>query len=83
MKHTIQALRLMMLCFLPSFSSLHASDNPLDLVVHIVNAFTKEDQGGNPAAIVLDANDLSKEGTQTIATQVGNLASSLLCYSYF
>jgi PhzF family phenazine biosynthesis protein len=73
MKRTIQALRLMLLCFLPIVSSLHASDNHLGHVVHIVNAFTKEDQGGNPSAIVLGADDLSKEEMQTLATQIGNL----------
>ncbi|MBT4880520.1 MAG: PhzF family phenazine biosynthesis protein [Alphaproteobacteria bacterium] len=56
-----------------SFSSLHVSSSNLDQVVHIVNAFSNRDQGGNPAAIVLNADRLSKEKMQTIAKQVGDL----------
>lgn len=38
--------------------------------VFLVNAFTKNGQGGNPAGVVLDADDLSAEQKQNIAKQV-------------
>ncbi len=42
-----------------------------DVILHIVNAFTKNGTGGNPAGIVLDADALGAGEMQAIATRVG------------
>lgn len=39
--------------------------------IHVVNAFTDDNRGGNPAGIVLNADALTTEQKQTIARQVG------------
>jgi PhzF family phenazine biosynthesis protein len=39
--------------------------------VHILNAFTKNTQGGNPAGVVLEADNLSNNQMQRIAKKVG------------
>ncbi|MCV2869891.1 PhzF family phenazine biosynthesis protein [Defluviimonas sp. WL0002] len=39
--------------------------------VHIVNAFTLEGTGGNPAGVVLDADALDESDMQSIAAQTG------------
>jgi PhzF family phenazine biosynthesis protein len=39
--------------------------------VHVVNAFTDGDSGGNPAGVVIDANTLSADQKRGIAAQVG------------
>lgn len=39
--------------------------------VHIVNAFIDGDTGGNPAGVVVDANQLSTDQKQAVASQVG------------
>ncbi|WP_209428362.1 PhzF family phenazine biosynthesis protein [Pararhodobacter sp. SW119] len=39
--------------------------------VHIVNAFTLNGTGGNPAGVVLDADDLTEGMMQSIAAQTG------------
>jgi PhzF family phenazine biosynthesis protein len=41
------------------------------LPVHIVNAFVVNDAGGNPAGVVLDADDLSEADMQQVAAAVG------------
>lgn len=41
------------------------------ITVRIVNGFVKDDAGGNPAGVVLDADDLSPEDMQEIARKVG------------
>lgn len=38
---------------------------------YILNAFTKDGEGGNPAGIVLDADSLSENEMQTIAANLG------------
>lgn len=40
-------------------------------MVELVNAFTKDGAGGNPAGVVLDADALSHESRQQVATAVG------------
>ncbi|MDJ1467699.1 PhzF family phenazine biosynthesis protein [Xanthocytophaga flava] len=42
----------------------------MQVEVHIVNAFTQQGKGGNPAAIVLDADNLLISQKQEIATKV-------------
>ncbi|MGB3799049.1 MAG: PhzF family phenazine biosynthesis protein [Lewinella sp.] len=39
--------------------------------VQIISAFAEDNQGGNPAGVVLDADDLSTEQKQQIARKVG------------
>jgi PhzF family phenazine biosynthesis protein len=39
--------------------------------VHIVNAFTLDGSGGNPAGVVLDADDLDEAAMQSVAAQTG------------
>jgi PhzF family phenazine biosynthesis protein len=41
------------------------------ITVHIVNAFVVDDAGGNPAGVVLDADDLSEADMQQVAATVG------------
>lgn len=41
------------------------------IAVQIVNAFTNNNKGGNPAGVVLDADELSKEQKLAIAAKVG------------
>ena len=41
------------------------------ITVHIVNAFVVDGAGGNPAGVVLDADDLSETDMQEIAAAVG------------
>ncbi|MDJ1493779.1 PhzF family phenazine biosynthesis protein [Cytophagaceae bacterium DM2B3-1] len=43
----------------------------MQVEVHIVNAFTQQGKGGNPAAIVLDADNLSISHKQEIAAKAG------------
>lgn len=47
------------------------SKDPRQITVRIVNGFVKDGQGGNPAGVVLDADDLSPEDMQEIARKVG------------
>ena len=47
-------------------------ENTRDAVtVHIVDAFVKDGQGGNPAGVVLDADDLGEAAMRAIAARVG------------
>ena len=39
--------------------------------VHVVNAFVRDGAGGNPAGVVIDADDLTSEDRQAVALQVG------------
>ena len=39
--------------------------------VGVVNAFVVDGQGGNPAGVVLDADDLSETDMQAVAARVG------------
>ena len=41
------------------------------VTVHIINAFVAGNQGGNPAAVVLDADDLNEAQMQSIAASLG------------
>lgn len=41
------------------------------IAVHIVNAFVREGAGGNPAGVVVDADDLSEADMQKTASAVG------------
>ena len=41
------------------------------VTVQILNAFTENDKGGNPAGVVLDADTLSHEDKLEIAQKVG------------
>lgn len=43
----------------------------MKIKVYTLNAFASEPHGGNPAGVVLDADDLSKEEMLKIATKVG------------
>lgn len=43
----------------------------MKLHVPLINAFTKDGLGGNPAGVVLDAGSLTAQAMQEIATQVG------------
>ena len=42
----------------------------MEVTVHCINAFTFNTQGGNPAGVVLNADNLNKQQMQYIATQV-------------
>jgi len=46
-------------------------DDQKKVTVQILNAFTENDQGGNPAGVVLDADALSHENKLAIAQKVG------------
>lgn len=50
-----------------SEKEIHAMRN---ITTHIVNAFTDNKQGGNPAAVVLNADDLSTRAKQAIAAEM-------------
>ncbi len=41
------------------------------VTVHIINAFVAANEGGNPAAVVLDADDLNEAQKQSIAASLG------------
>lgn len=43
----------------------------MTITAHIVNSFTENGQGGNPAAVVLDQVHLNAEQRQTIAKKIG------------
>ena len=43
----------------------------MEIAINIINAFTTGGKGGNPAAVVLDADDLSTEQKQQIAMLAG------------
>lgn len=43
----------------------------MNIDVSLLNAFTAENTGGNPAGVVLNAGSLTKDQKQMIATQVG------------
>ena len=43
----------------------------MEIAINIINAFTTGGKGGNPAAVVLDADDLSSEHKQQIAMLAG------------
>lgn len=43
----------------------------MELTVPLVNAFTKDSNGGNPAGVVIDAGQLTAQQMQEVATQVG------------
>ncbi|MBT0963853.1 PhzF family phenazine biosynthesis protein [Denitromonas iodatirespirans] len=49
----------------------HEPDTGLMQQVHIVSAFVHEGAGGNPAGVVLDADDLDEARMQAIAAEVG------------
>jgi PhzF family phenazine biosynthesis protein len=51
--------------------SLNAQTLPATVEVQLVAAFTKDGAGGNPAGVVLDADALSREERQRVATAVG------------
>jgi len=42
-----------------------------DITVRIINAFSIQNRGGNPAGVVFDADDLSQQDKQTIAAMGG------------
>lgn len=46
-------------------------DTSKTVEVHIINAFVDQDSGGNPAGLVLDADDLSSAEKLKIAAKVG------------
>ncbi|MEP2240472.1 MAG: PhzF family phenazine biosynthesis isomerase [Maribacter sp.] len=46
-------------------------DNQKQVTVQILNAFTENDKGGNPAGVVLNADALSHENKLAIAQKVG------------
>ena len=41
------------------------------VTVHIINAFVADDEGGNPAAVVFDADDLDEAQKQNVSTTLG------------
>jgi PhzF family phenazine biosynthesis protein len=43
----------------------------MKIVVHVINAFSIDGTGGNPAGVVLDADQLSNEKKQLIAAEAG------------
>jgi PhzF family phenazine biosynthesis protein len=49
----------------------HENDTGNTVQVHIVNAFTQDGTGGNPAGVVLDADDLDDSAMQFIAARTG------------
>ncbi len=51
--------------------SQHTETRPGTVAVQLVAAFTKDGAGGNPAGVVLDADALSREERQRVATAVG------------
>lgn len=53
----------------------------MNTIVHIVNAFTANGSGGNPAGIVLDADNLSTQEMQAITVQLGLSDMAFVCKS--
>lgn len=51
--------------------SVNEEDTRIAVRVHIVNAFAQNGTGGNPAGVVLDADDLEDSAMQFIAAQTG------------
>lgn len=49
----------------------HDQDTPADVTVQIVNAFTLDGTGGNPAGVVLDADRLDEAAMQAVAARTG------------
>jgi PhzF family phenazine biosynthesis protein len=49
--------------------------------VLIVNAFVRDGTGGNPAGVVLDADDLGAEDRQAVARQVGLPETAFVSHS--
>lgn len=43
----------------------------MDILVHTVRAFTAHGNGGSPAGVVLDTDNLTEDQMQTIARKVG------------
>ena len=50
--------------------------------VHVINAFVDEGLGGNPAGVVLDADPLSQEEKQRIATEAGFSETTFVSQSH-
>lgn len=53
----------------------------MDIKVILVKAFTTNKDAGNPAGVILNADDLSTEQMQAIATQLGFSESVFVCKS--
>lgn len=51
--------------------SMHENDTPDTVTVQIVNAFTVNGTGGNPAGVVLDAGGLGTAAMLSVAAQTG------------
>lgn len=49
----------------------HEKNTAQDVTVQIVNAFTLDGTGGNPAGVVLDADGLDEAAMQSVAAQTG------------
>ncbi|TLP46118.1 PhzF family phenazine biosynthesis protein [Cohaesibacter sp. CAU 1516] len=49
----------------------NTTTNPRDIAVEIVHGFVDGDKGGNPAGVVLDADDLTEPDMLAIAASVG------------
>lgn len=55
--------------------------NSKQIEVHIINAFVDNDKGGNPAGVVLNADDLSNEEKLKVASKVGLSETAFLSES--
>src|SRR3979490_707109 len=53
----------------------------MDTVVHIITAFTAHGRGGNPAGVVLNADNLSTAEMQAITTKIGLSDMAFVCKS--
>lgn len=50
----------------------------MNIPVSIVHAFTKDPEGGNPAGVVVDADNLTPEQMQEIATKLGHAETAFV-----
>lgn len=53
----------------------------MDIRVHIVNAFTDNGVGGNPAGVVLDADELNSQQKLSVASKIGLSETSFVSSS--
>ncbi len=50
---------------------MNTKHGPTEITAHIVNGFVANGQGGNPAGVVIDADDLSEDQMLDVATKIG------------
>lgn len=81
--------RNLVLCILVSFDALYGisireqnqAKSHMEVTAILVKAFTKNKDAGNPAGVILNADNLSDAQMQAIATQLGFSESVFVCKS--